>query len=334
MTQAKMVMVLQLTCLLLGCGSSSSGEAADDDVGDSEGVGDAGTSGETSAETDPEGNDPSGDAFGSSAAGDAPGLSDFVGASADDDCVQAEHFLLGLSADPANADYAAPVLDVACSDTQVTVMSNNIPSFEYLAKTPNALVEMDMTYHFPRFPTQAASTTEVPLGGTVAVAVNGLAIFGPTEAPAMGYRDPYLDGLLDFCNGHTAPGGMYHFHARPDCLFEDLDGNVRLVVAYAFDGFPILAPYACSVEGECTQTDELRSSYQRVAGKWSGDTPNYDGTTQGSWDLHEYVAGSGDLDECNGKELPGGGYAYYATDSFPYFLGCYRGTPTSNTHGH
>ena len=27
-------------------------------------------------------------------------------------------------------------------------------------------------------------------------------------------------------------------------------------------------------------------------------------------------------------ELEGGGYAYYATDTFPYFLGCYRGTPS------
>lgn len=57
----------------------------------------------------------------------------------------------------------------------------------------------------------------------------------------MGSRDPFLDMLLDYCNGHTAPGGVYHFHARPECLFGD-DDTEGLVLGHAFDGYPILAP--------------------------------------------------------------------------------------------
>jgi len=44
-----------------------------------------------------------------------------------------------------------------------------------------------------------------------------------------------------------------------------------------------------------------------------------------AWDAHEYVAGSGDLDACNGMIRADGSYAYYATDTFPYLLSCYRG---------
>jgi hypothetical protein len=234
----------------------------------------------------------------------------------DPDCAQAADFL-DVSAGSAGDGYPAPFLAVGCYGDEVVVDSNGIPSFEFEQVTPNALEEHDHTFRFPRAPAPAARTTAVPLGGEIAVAVNGLMIFGPTEAPQAGYRDPILDELLDYCNGHTAPGGMYHFHARPDCLFTDPAGDASLVVAYAFDGYPIL------------WGGDVTSSWQRIASQFDGNgDPIYDDTPEGAWDVHEYVAGSGDLDECNGRELEGGGYAYYATDTFPYFLGCYRGTPT------
>jgi len=171
-----------------------------------------------------------------------------------------------------------------------------------------------MTWRLPRDPQVAAQTTAVPLGGDVAVPVNGLMIFGPTEAAQMGYRDPYLDGLLDSCNGHTAPGGMYHFHAKPDCILTQLGAG--RVVAYALDGFPVIALETLPA-----------SSWQRVPEQWNGDQPLYNNTDEGSWDIYEYVEGSGDLDECNGKMLDDGGYAYFLTETFPYYVGCYRGTP-------
>ena len=45
---------------------------------------------------------------------------------------------------------------------------------------------------------------------------------------------------------------------------------------------------------------------------------------------YEYVAGSGDLDECNGRtgvtpEFPKGIYHYYATDTYPYLQRCVKG---------
>ena len=46
------------------------------------------------------------------------------------------------------------------------------------------------------------------------------------------------------------------------------------------------------------------------------------------------MAGSGDLDECNGRvgvtpEFPGGIYHYYATDTYPYFQRCVKGAVAS-----
>ena len=218
---------------------------------------------------------------------------------------------------PANTAYPAPQLSVSCTSSQVVVQTNNIPNFEFVQITPNRLQAQNYTLRFPLKPVMATTPSSIPLGGQIAVTVNGLVIFGPTEAPNDGYRDPYLDGILDYCNGHTAPGGVYHFHARPDCIFTDLGqptaANVGRVLAYAFDGYPILAPYVCA-DATCTTVKELKSSW-RVK----------DASASNAWEKHEYVAGLGDLDQCNGLVQADGSYAYYATDTFPYFIGCYRG---------
>ena len=225
---------------------------------------------------------------------------------------------IDVQANPANGNYPTPELSVDCTENQVIIHTNNIPNFEFVPTTPNALQAQDYTFTLPLNPTEAAQTTDVPLGGSIGVTVNGLVIFGPTEAPRDGYRDPYLDQILDYCNGHTAPGGVYHFHARPDCIYEDMDGQVGLVIGYAFDGYPILAPYICA-DDNCTTTQEVQSSWQDV-----------NPTLTNAWERHEYVAGSGDLDECNGIEFSDGSYAYFATDTFPYFMGCYRGDVDSS----
>ena len=38
-------------------------------------------------------------------------------------------------------------------------------------------------------------------------------------------------------------------------------------------------------------------------------------------------AGAEFLDRCNGRVGPDGTYRYHATSTFPYILGCFRGTP-------
>lgn len=224
---------------------------------------------------------------------------------------------IDVQPDPANSAYPAPELSVTCASTQMTVQTNNIPNFEFVQVTPNQLKAQDYTFHFPLQPTVASSPGSIPLGGPSALTVNGLVIFGPTEAPQDGYRDPYLDGILDYCNGHTAPRGDYHFHARMDCIYPDLDqptaANVGRVLGYAFDGYPILAPYVCT-DQSCATVKELQSSWQDV-------NPN----VNNAWERHQYVAGSGDLDQCNGAVQSDGSYVYYATDTFPYFMGCYHG---------
>lgn len=203
-----------------------------------------------------------------------------------------------------------PTLTVGCEGDFLVAVSNGIPNFEFVQVTPNALVSIDTTYRVPLVPEEDPSPATLGLGA-VGVAVNGLPIYAANEA-APTYGDPYLDGILDYCNGHTDEAGQYHFHARPECLFPELDGSVSLLVGYAFDGYPILAPFEC-LDADCAEVTELGSSYVYVGG------------SEAAWEANVYQEGAGDLDACNGALRPDGTYAYYATDTFPYLIGCFHG---------
>ncbi len=234
-----------------------------------------------------------------------------------------EHFL-DVTADPANSAYAAPQLSVTCTDSTLIVASNGIPSYEFVSMTPNGLQTQNYQWQVPLNPVAATEETAVPFVGAIGFTVNGMPIFAPNEAPRDNYGDAYLDGLLDYCNGHTAQQGTYHYHARPDCLFENIEGNPYLVIGYGLDGYPILAPYACT-DTNCSHVVKLESSYQQTGdGYQRGDN---------TWEAHTYVENLSPLDECNGMTLTDGSYAYFATDTFPYFLGCYHGVVNGNTGG-
>ncbi|MEM7332686.1 MAG: YHYH protein [Chloroflexota bacterium] len=223
-----------------------------------------------------------------------------------------EHFL-DVQPDPNNSAYVAPSLTVSCEGQTMTIQTNNIPTFEFLALTPGDLLPQDFSFSLPINPELTDTTTDVPLLGTTGITVAGMAIYGPNEGANLGFGDPYLDGILDFCNGHVGPGGAYHHHAPPSCIFDEYDGQVGLVVGYALDGFPILAPYLCE-DASCSSVYEVQSS-------WAVTNPD----ATAAWEMHSYVEGQSELDECNGMQFEDGSYAYFATNSFPYFMSCYRG---------
>ncbi|MEM9951296.1 MAG: YHYH protein [Chloroflexota bacterium] len=226
----------------------------------------------------------------------------------DEDC-PTENFI-DVEAAPENSDFPDPTLSISCDDDTMTIVSNGIPNYEFIRITPGDLRIQDFTVEIPIEPTIADETTDIALLGTVAIAVNGLPIYGPNEGGNLGFGDPMLDDILDFCNGHVGPAG-YHLHAAPTCLFDDYE-SANLVIGYALDGFPILAPYVCADEA-CDELMEVMSSWQRTS------------DVIAAWDAHEYIADSGDLDQCNGMFLEDGSYAYFATNSFPYTLACYVG---------
>lgn len=216
----------------------------------------------------------------------------------------------------ANVDLADPVLTASCDGDNVVINSNSIPDFPYIATSPGNPREFEVEYTFPVTPTRADETTAVALIGAIAVAINGIPIFGPTEGA--GGDVLALGGGFTECGGHNGPTG-YHYHTfdatgSDACRISEAEAMAAPVLyGYAFDGYPIYSgnyQYTSSYE----LTDESL---------FATDT----------WSAHTYVEGAGDLDECNGLTDEDGNYAYYTTDTFPYVLGCYRGVPSESGEG-
>ncbi len=209
----------------------------------------------------------------------------------------------------ANPDLDDPEANATCVDGMVVVTSNGIPDFPYTQTTPGDPTAVALEYTLPGTPTVADTPTPVPAIGAIAVALNGIPIFGAAEGPG---GDVLSMPSFTECGGHNGPSG-YHFHTfttvgSTACAYTEEEAMTeQILFGYAFDGYPIyVGNYALGYTSSYELTD-----------------PSLFATN--TFDAHTYVEGSGDLDECNGRTDENGDYAYYTTDAYPYTVGCYMG---------
>ena len=251
-------------------------------------------------------------------------------------CPQAAALLVMTNAAGAGDNYAKPQLSGSCADGKFTVVSNGMPTYQFVAMTPNALKPQNWTWSIPAEPKVADKTTAIPQLGLVGFSVAGMPFYGPNEGPQptdSAYGDPVYNNITDGCFGHTAQNGDYHQHAfAVKCLTQaavpnkmpwtsaDEDGSKPSpIVGFAMDGFAIYGPWGCT-DAACAKPVKFQSGYKKV-----GDPKT------NAWQAYSYQANAADptvLDACNGRTGPDGVYRYHATSGFPYILGCYKGTAT------
>ena len=204
---------------------------------------------------------------------------------------------------------------------------------------PNAITAQNYHFQIPLQP-KAAAQPRPAQGAWFGVALNGVPFEPGTAEFWNGMRQwnyeaksGFINLGLDSNNAHVQPSGAYHYHALPKGLIERLggDGKKMLLVGYAADGFPIYTSWGYSVANDSkSPLKKMRPSYQLKQGERpAGPKGQYDGKFTADY---EYVKGSGDLDECNGRfgvtpEYPAGIYHYYITDEFPWIARYWRGTP-------
>lgn len=211
----------------------------------------------------------------------------------------------------AGSGYANAKVSAECSGSNLVVKSNGMPSYTYVAKTPNGLKTQNWTWTVPTAPKKASKTTSINTWmGTIGFTVTGIPIYGPMEGPMpsdSAFGDPVYNGMLDSCKGHTGYMADYHDHAivaTARCGFTQ-----SKIVGYAIDGFPIYGP-----------SSNAKSGYVKTGNPKSN-----------SWKAYTYKASSSKkvLDKCNGRTEADGSYGYHVTTSFPYVVGCFKGTPVT-----
>ena len=243
-----------------------------------------------------------------------------------------------------------------CPGTTRDLVANGIPDHEVGTfpnpDNPNTIVEQDVAASFTLNPVETENATELGgPAGVIAFVLNGVKVdpgtggscndsgdycslgdpSGSWSIEALGQNS--FDFGEDFNNAHVQPDGTYHYHGMPEAFIEKRGGNSSKLslIAWAADGFPIYARYGYA------DPDDLNSDIVTMQGSYAliedvpasrPSTEDYPlGTFRQDW---MYVAGTGDLDECNGRfgvtpEFPQGIYHYYATDSYPYFQRCVKG---------
>ncbi|WP_299670152.1 sulfatase-like hydrolase/transferase [uncultured Polaribacter sp.] len=148
---------------------------------------------------------------------------------------------------------------------------------------------------------------------------------------------------LDCASAHVNPNSGYHYHGNMFEYVEELEQGIStlnsppavvLQVGWASDGFPILYRFGPDKEGNIK---EMSPSFQLKSGLRPGDGMSapcgpYSGKYTNDFG---YIAGKGDLDECNGIEASvtlttAQGeetfeYYYVVTQDFPQISRCMKG---------
>ncbi|MCA9048521.1 MAG: YHYH protein [Planctomycetaceae bacterium] len=255
--------------------------------------------------------------------------------------------------DPQGTEIVLTLLSSAVVENSVSItekdgyryiVSNGIPDHDTgrfpNRNTPNRISEQQYRFKVTLTPQAARTPTAVgmqPFG----VALNGIP-FDPAAAEFWRgdrrWQYEALSGVvnlgLDENHAHVQPTGAYHYHGLPTQLVRRLAAPEAMIhIGYAADGFPIYAMLGYADPNDTSSSlVKLRSSYQMRRGQRPNEPNGPGGTFDGTFvQDYEFAAGTGDLDECNGRfgvtpEYPDGTYYYVLTDTFPFIPRLLQGT--------
>ncbi|MGA0038233.1 MAG: YHYH protein [Pirellulales bacterium] len=258
---------------------------------------------------------------------------------------------------------AANRVSITVEGDDRVIRCNDMPSHRVGAfpnrGNPHSIAEQTTEVRLPAQPQVASAATmlhdpsrrgpPLPFG----IGVNGV-LFDPGAAEfwmgdrAAGWNYEALGGAvalgLDTNHAHVQPGGLYHYHGLPTGLLAELGFNELTtdtnghspLIGWAADGFPIYCLFGYT-DGNDPQSgiSKLTSSYRLKDGMRPGGSRGPGGSYDGAFvQDYNFVAGAGDLDECNGRmcitpEFPRGTYAYFLTEDWPVIPRGFRGTPIS-----
>ena len=255
-----------------------------------------------------------------------------------------------------------------CTDTDRVLSANGIPDHEVGTfpndNNPHAIEVQDVTVTYPIEPSLANTNTQ--LGGPLGVPgymLNGIRMDPGSggscidnAASTMGdcsLADPNggwtieafgqssFDFGVDGNNAHVQPGGAYHYHAMPEGFLTLLGANdtSMTLAGWAADGYPVYARYGYSTATDSSSTLKVITGSYQLKTEVTDTRPSVELIPLGAFTQdYEYVEGSGDLDDCNGRfgmtpEFPEGIYHYFVTDSYPFAMRCVKGVNSAAQSG-
>jgi len=238
-------------------------------------------------------------------------------------------------------------VSMTCTSTMRMITGNGVPDHATgkfpNSNNPHSIKAVNVSYSTTLTPALTSSSSSV--AHKIGYANNSVP-FDPATAESYqnagvwkieALNQTYFPLGADSSNAHVQPDGTYHYHGMPEGYLTLLGkGTAMTLVGFALDGFPIYARYGYSTATDSTSGVRVINASYRLKTTPSNGRPSTNIVAMGTFTQdYEYVAGLGDLDECNGRfgvtpEFPGGIYHYYITDGYPYIQRCVKGTPMYN----
>lgn len=288
--------------------------------------------------------------------GEAVDITDVIFTEQSADCSDYAEEYVSFVEDIQNGTNFEGAVTVASGSSDCTIEVNGIPNHDFNDVTAHFATnvgEVGRTFTVPKSPGLNPESTALSQQYFDALMLNGVVVdilsagcYDPTSNMAdedgntaigcMANDGWLLDPLgtesrfgADSHNAHTQPDGTYHYHGDPKAMFDDMPGeNGSPVIGFAADGFPIFGSYFLD-----PQTNTVRkaiSGYELLTGSRPGPDSNDPGGTYDGTYIDDYeFTGTGDLDECNGMTV-NGQYGYYVTETYPWMMACYSGTPDAS----
>ncbi|WP_170305589.1 YHYH protein [Pseudoduganella ginsengisoli] len=241
---------------------------------------------------------------------------------------------------------------VSCTSTLRRFTGNGVPDHKVgtfpNSGNPNTIGQITVDFQTTMTPA-VVSTTGTAVDHILGYAMNSVK-YDPSTAESYqnagvwkieALNQTYFKFGTDTNNAHVQPDGAYHYHGMPEEYITKLGKgtSTMTLVGFAVDGFPIYARYGYKTASDATSGVKIMTSSYRMKTTPSSGRPSTSIAAMGTFTQdYEYVAGLGDLDECNGRtgvtpEFPNGIYHYYITDGYPYIQRCVKGTASSTTGG-
>jgi len=166
---------------------------------------------------------------------------------------------------------------------------------------PNERCELWQWVELPLEWTDAGQETQTM--GTMGYVSSGTVVFDARSSPDGDLASCFEWDTLDPSHGHSAPGGVYHYHAVPTAWEDAADPSACQMIGYMLDG------------GELYGFCNKKSCYQLK-----------DGVTEAQSESdYDFVASADcQLDECNMGDI-NGKRAYFLSEDYPYVPNCLKG---------
>lgn len=146
-----------------------------------------------------------------------------------------------------------------------TGVSGNYYNFaaSYCDPEPNTFKSNSCTFNFPVNSTSSSPFNETLSG--IGYSVANHLILTPIDAQG---NNPYPKECLDIFGGHVNEQGNYHSHASPPHMFDFCPSPTPVLIGWAFDGYPIVAPFLVRTTTPTVQASTYNYPYvsQTVGG--------------------------------------------------------------------